>query len=131
MAVGLTLIVKFLRAQETNALINSFIESLRGNPMRRLLRKIAREANEFRQGVTHIDTGTLRASEKAREVSKTKWELYFDGQANPKNHLRAVDYALFEDNRGAPHDFQTQTAHEIQGIADRYVDEFAAEVDRS
>jgi hypothetical protein len=130
MPVGIKLVITLAGALDSVKLTDAFVEALRGNPMRRMLRKIAREANEFRKGITHIDTGTLVESEKAEEVSRTKWQLYFDGPVNPKNRLRAVDYALYEDKRGFPHDFQTRTAHEIEGIADRYVEEFAAEVER-
>jgi len=128
--VGLRLAIKMLGVPNTVKLTDAFVESLSGNPMRRMLRAIAHEANDFRQGVTHIATGTLRESEKSREVSRTKWELIIDESfINPRNKVAAFRYALVENARGSPHDFQSQTLREIPDIIDRHLEDFAAELD--
>ena len=63
-------------------------------------------------GITHVDTGTLRASHRI-EINGTKGKIYIDPAArNPRTGAKPAVYGAIEHARGGQHAFYTRTKAE-------------------
>lgn len=78
------------------------------------------EVHRYAVGVTHVDTGSLRASHRM-EVSGIRGMVYLDpGAANPRSGQRTAVYGPHEHARGGSHAFYQRTISEAgAGIMQR------------
>jgi len=72
------------------------------------------EAERYSIGITHVITGTLRASERVRyDNANTRGYVYIDPTTvNPVERTRPVVYGPFEHARGGGHAFFERTVNE-------------------
>jgi hypothetical protein len=63
--------------------------------------------------IIHVDTGTLRASQRM-EVDGLEGMVFIDPSArNPRGKTRPVEYGVYEHARGGEHAFYDRTQSEI------------------
>lgn len=81
--------------------------------------------HRYAVGITHVDTGTLRASHRIRmESGGLRAVIYIDaGAVNPRSGQRASVYGPHEHARGGSHAFYARTVSEagpavIKQVAD-------------
>lgn len=68
--------------------------------------------HRYAVGVTHVDTGSLRASHHVR-VARTRGEVYINPSAvNPRSGNRPAEYGYYEHRRGGSHSFYERTVRE-------------------
>lgn len=71
-------------------------------------------ALRYAVAITHVDTGSLRASHRGEiEGDGTRARIYIDPSAvNPRSHQLTSVYGIYEHNRGGGHAFYARTAQE-------------------
>lgn len=70
------------------------------------------EAHRYAVAVTHVDTGSLRASHRV-EVSGVRGRIYIDPAArNPRNATPPHEYGVYEHRRGGSHAFYERVERE-------------------
>lgn len=68
--------------------------------------------HRYAVGVTHVDTGSLRASQHLT-VARTRGEIYLSpGARNPRSGNRPAEYGVYEHKRGGTHAFYERTVNE-------------------
>lgn len=75
--------------------------------------------HRYTVGITHVDTGALRASH-LMEVSGERGRIYINPAAvNPRSGTRTAEYGYYEHNRGGSHAFYERAIAESgQAAAD-------------
>ncbi len=69
---------------------------------------------------THVDTGTLRASQFV-EIQGLTGSVYVGGGRNPKSGKPASEYAVYEHDRGGEHAFYDLAVRHVDELIDRAV----------
>lgn len=70
------------------------------------------DAHRYAVAVTHVDTGSLRASHQM-EVKGLHGRVYIDPYAqNPRSRRRTAEYGRYEHERGGEHAFYDRTVAE-------------------
>jgi hypothetical protein len=92
--------------QEAQAANNRAIAALRPDgAFGRAVQYGTAAAHRYAVAVTHVDTGTLRASHRM-EVNGLRGRVYIDPSAtNPRSGGRAAVYGPYEHDRGGEHAF--------------------------
>jgi len=63
------------------------------------------ELHRYAVAITHVDTGSLRASHRMK-LSGLRGEIYIDpGSVNPRSNKRPIVYGGYEEARGGTHAF--------------------------
>lgn len=74
------------------------------------------ELHRHAVAITHVDTGSLRASHRMRYEeagASARGEIYIDPAAvNPRTHKRPAEYGVYEHDRGGSHAFYDRTRDE-------------------
>jgi hypothetical protein len=84
------------------------------------------EAHRYAVAITHVMTGSLRASHRMR-LDGLRGRLYIDPQSvNPRTGERPADYGITEHKRGGSHAFYERTYYEAgkriaHAVAEGYV----------
>lgn len=88
----------------------------KGGAFDALLADIVRGLHRYAVGITHVDTGALRASHRMRlERRRRRGMIYIDPDAiNPRGQRPAV-YGPVEEKRGGSHAFYRRTVDEAAG----------------
>jgi hypothetical protein len=82
------------------------------NALGKAVKDATTRLHRYAVGVTHVDTGSLRASHHIR-VTGTRGEVYIDpGAVNPRSGERPVKYGVYEHKRGGSHAFYRRTVDE-------------------
>jgi hypothetical protein len=72
----------------------------------------ATAAHRYAVAITHVDTGSLRASHRV-EVKGTRGRIYIDpNSVNPRSRTRPVVYGVYEHQRGGSHAFYQRVVDE-------------------
>lgn len=70
------------------------------------------EAHRYATAVTHVDTGSLRASHRM-EVNGLRGRVYLAPEAiNPRSRQKTSVYGYYEHERGGTHAFYQRTVNE-------------------
>ena len=78
----------------------------------RALKYAVAELHRYAVYVTHVDTGTLRASHRM-ELKAYQARVFVDpSSVNPRTGEKPVEYGLLEEKRGGRHAFYTRTVNE-------------------
>jgi hypothetical protein len=87
------------------------------------------QAQRYAVSITHVDTGSLRASHRM-QMYGNKGEIFIDPNAvNPRSRSRPVDYGVYEHKRGGSHAFYARTEQEAgPKIANAAVNGFIKEL---
>ena len=76
------------------------------------IREITVGAQRYAITITHVITGSLRASHRM-EVKGLRGKIYIDPNAvNPRTEQRPVVYGFYENKRGGEHAFYDRTVDE-------------------
>jgi hypothetical protein len=80
------------------------------------------EAHRYAVAITHMDTGTLRASQRMK-IKGRRGEIFIDpGARNPRSKTPPAEYGRYEHGRGGSHAFYDRTvSEEGPKIADRAI----------
>lgn len=69
-------------------------------------------AHRYEVAITHVDTGSLRASQRIAMMGN-RGMIYTDPNAvNPKSNQPVIHYAFVEHKRGYPHNYAERTVME-------------------
>ncbi len=81
-------------------------------------------AHRYAATITHVDTGSLRASHRMT-MNGTRGLIFIDSSfVNPRSRSRPVEYGFIEHRRGFPHNFYERTVNERgDAIAQAAMDE--------
>lgn len=106
--------------QEAQAANNRAIAELRPTgALGRAIQYGTIAAHRYAIGLTHVDTGSLRASHRM-EVSALRGVVYIDpSTTNPRSHQAPATYGPYEHDRGGSHAFYQ-----------RVIDEHGAQIER-
>lgn len=70
------------------------------------------EAHRYAVYITHVDTGSLKASHRMT-VKSSRGRVYIDRTAtNPRSKQKPAIYGQYEEERGGAHAFYTRTINE-------------------
>ncbi len=99
--------------QEAQAANNRVIAALQpSGALGRAVQYGTAAAHRYAVGVTHVDTGALRASHRM-EVTGLRGRVYIDPSArNPRSRQRTATYGPYEHDRGGEHAFYQRTIDE-------------------
>lgn len=99
--------------QEAQAENNRVIASLQpSGALGRAVQYGTAAAHRAAVGMTHVDTGALRASHRM-EVTGLRGRVYIDPSArNPRSRQRTETYGPYEHERGGTHAFYQRTIDE-------------------
>lgn len=79
-------------------------------------------AQRYAINITHVDTGSLRASHRMK-IQGLHGYVYIDPRAvNPRSGQRPVIYGFYENKRGGEHAFYDRTVEEYGGEVVETVD---------
>lgn len=111
MAFDVTLSIKGI--QQAQAANNRVIAELQpSGALGRAVQYGVTTAHRYAVGVTHVDTGALRASHRM-EVTGLRGRVYIDPSArNPRSRQRTETYGPYEHERGGEHAFYQRTIDE-------------------
>ena len=107
--------------QELQAKNLKRIAALRpSGPLGQAIKDATLGAHRYAVSVTHVLTGSLRASHRA-EIKGTRGRIYIDPSAhNPRGKTKPVEYGYYENRRGGSHAFYDRTVEEygaeVQGL---------------
>lgn len=89
------------------------IARLRSNSdLGRAIQGATAEAHRYAVAVTHVDTGSLRASHRM-EVNGLHGRVYLAPEAiNPRSRQKTAVYGYYEHERGGEHAFYERTVNE-------------------
>ena len=78
----------------------------------RMVQEITVGAHRYAVIITHVDTGSLRASHRMK-VSALQGQVFIDRNAvNPRSRVKPAEYGVYEHERGGGHAFYERTAKE-------------------
>lgn len=99
--------------QEVMARNDRRIARLRSNSdLGRAIQGATAEAHRYAVAVTHVDTGSLRASHRM-EVNGLHGRVYLAPEAiNPRSRQKTSVYGYYEHERGGEHAFYERTVNE-------------------
>lgn len=99
--------------QEMMARNDRRIARLRSNSdLGRAIQVATAEAHRYAVAVTHVDTGSLRASHRM-EVNGLRGRVYLAPEAiNPRSRQKTSVYGYYEHERGGEHAFYERTVNE-------------------
>ena len=80
----------------------------------RMVKAVAIDLHRYKIGITHVDTGSLRAAQQLRiENGGARAVLFTDeGAINPRSGSRPAVYGLYEEERGGAHAAAQRTVDE-------------------
>jgi hypothetical protein len=89
----------------------------------RAIQNIVTQLQRYEMSVTHVDTGSLRATQRM-EIRGLRGRVYIDPRArNPRSRQMTSVYGAIEEARGGSHAFGNRTVNEaaprIVGLAVR------------
>lgn len=80
--------------------------------MGRAVQQMTLDAQRYAISITHVDTGSLRASHRV-SMNGNRGMVYLDETAvNPRSRAHPAVYGPAEHNRGYPHNFYERTVEE-------------------
>ena len=96
-----------LEAQQEN---NKVIHALEpASDFGKAIKHVVIAATRFMATITHVDTGSLKASERML-VKALRGEIFIDPNAvNPVSGERPAEYGIYENERGGEHAFFDRT----------------------
>lgn len=76
------------------------------------IKRLTTGTHRYAVGITHVDTGSLRASHRM-EVSNDRGRIYISPSAvNPRSKQRPAVYGVYEHQRGGSHAFYKRAVDE-------------------
>ena len=99
--------------QEAQALNNRMIAALKpSGALGQAVREVTAAAQRWAIALTHVDTGSLRASHRM-EVGGLRGRIYIDpGAVNPRSGRHTALYGPYEHARGGSHAFYGRVVDE-------------------
>jgi hypothetical protein len=86
----------------------------------RMVQNVSLQAYRFLMTQTHVDTGSLRGSERVEQEIPARWMIYIDPSAtNRLSGLAVSRYAEVENARGGEHAYIDNTVEQQQAFIDR------------
>jgi hypothetical protein len=88
-----------------------------GGALGQAVQATAIDAHRYTVSITHVDTGSLRASHRIDYSSmgsdEARANIYIDpGSVNPRSHAKPSVYGIGEEDRGGTHAFYDRTLEE-------------------
>jgi len=85
-----------------------------GGKIQKDIKKVTMAAHRYAVSITHVDTGSLRASHRL-EMKALRGRIYIDQSAvNPRSGQKPSVYGFYENKRGGEHAFYDRTVEEFE-----------------
>jgi len=95
-----------------NEMVKAVARLLTLGPRERAILYATTAAHRYLVSITHVDTGTYRASQWM-EVKGERGQLYVNpSTTNPRSGNRPVEYSVYEEERGGTHAAYQRTVDE-------------------